>query len=218
MSAIEARAPRRAGVRRASRDQLQHGTVPCTRCARTAWHLHAVTAAAALCATRVFRLWSLGRGPRPRTQQPASHLAAPPAQALFATETFAMGLNMPAKTVVFTAMRKWDGEQHRWMASGEYIQMSGRAGRRGKDDRGLCFMMVDSEMDAATCRRAAALPVGCSALLKLTLQKGLVRSSCNAAPPGGCGALPPFTLQGSPVDALAVEAFCAYIAPVLLNN
>ena len=33
-----------------------------------------------------------------------------------------MGLNMPAKTVVFTAMQKWDGENHRWMTSGEYIQ------------------------------------------------------------------------------------------------
>ena len=74
------------------------------------------------------------------------------AQALFATETFAMGLNMPAKTVVFTAMQKFDGETTRWMASGEYIQMSGRAGRRGKDDRGFCFMMVDDQMDAATCR------------------------------------------------------------------
>ena len=34
-----------------------------------------------------------------------------------------MGLNMPAKTVVFTAMQKWDGETHRWMTSGEYIQV-----------------------------------------------------------------------------------------------
>ena len=63
-----------------------------------------------------------------------------------------MGLNMPARTVVFTAMNKWDGEAHRFMSSGEYIQMSGRAGRRGKDDRGMCIMMIDEKMDAPTCR------------------------------------------------------------------
>lgn len=63
-----------------------------------------------------------------------------------------MGLNMPARTVVFTAMRKWDGTEERWMGSGEYIQMSGRAGRRGKDDRGMTIMMMDSAMDEATCK------------------------------------------------------------------
>ena len=76
-------------------------------------------------------------------------------QCLFATETFAMGLNMPAKTVVFTTMKKFDGESHRWMGSGEYIQMSGRAGRRGKDDRGLCIMMVEDSLDAETCKYVA---------------------------------------------------------------
>lgn len=50
---------------------------------------------------------------------------------LFSTETFSMGLNMPAKTVVFTSVRKFDGENFRWISGGEYIQMSGRAGRRG---------------------------------------------------------------------------------------
>lgn len=63
-----------------------------------------------------------------------------------------MGLNMPAKTVVFTQMSKWDGEQHRMMKSGEYIQMSGRAGRRGKDDRGICIMMVDDKMETEMCK------------------------------------------------------------------
>ena len=63
-----------------------------------------------------------------------------------------MGLNMPARTVVFTSVRKWDGEAHRWMGSGEYIQMSGRAGRRGKDDRGVTVMMVDDKVDEDVCR------------------------------------------------------------------
>ena len=58
-------------------------------------------------------------------------------QVLFATETFSTGLNMPARTVVFTNTRKFDGAAMRWLTPGEYIQMSGRAGRRGIDDRGV---------------------------------------------------------------------------------
>ncbi|CAN0901306.1 DExH-box ATP-dependent RNA helicase DExH10 [Linum grandiflorum] len=73
-------------------------------------------------------------------------------KALFATETFAMGLNMPAKTVVFTNVKKFDGDSHRYMASGEYIQMSGRAGRRGKDDRGICLLMIDDQMEMTTLK------------------------------------------------------------------
>lgn len=66
---------------------------------------------------------------------------------LFATETFSIGLNMPAKTVVFTSVRKWDGKGFRWVSGGEYIQMSGRAGRRGLDDRGIVIMMIDEKME-----------------------------------------------------------------------
>ena len=73
-------------------------------------------------------------------------------KALFATETFSMGLNMPAKTVVFTALRKWDGDKFRWVSGGEYIQMSGRAGRRGLDDRGIVIMMVDEKMEPDVAR------------------------------------------------------------------
>ncbi|XP_052894689.1 exosome RNA helicase MTR4 [Anopheles moucheti] len=64
-------------------------------------------------------------------------------KALFATETFAMGLNMPARTVLFTGPRKFDGKDFRWVTSGEYIQMSGRAGRRGLDDKGIVILMID---------------------------------------------------------------------------
>ncbi|TVY14133.1 ATP-dependent RNA helicase mtr4 [Lachnellula arida] len=61
---------------------------------------------------------------------------------LFATETFSIGLNMPAKTVVFTSVQKFD----------EFVQMSGRAGRRGLDDRGFVIMMIDSKMEPATAK------------------------------------------------------------------
>jgi len=73
-------------------------------------------------------------------------------KALFATETFSMGLNMPAKTVVFTSVRKFDGKNFRYVRSGEYIQMSGRAGRRGLDDRGIVILMVDEKMEPSVAK------------------------------------------------------------------
>eukprot|EP00798_Chlamydomonas_sp_ICE-L_P020959 gene20959-27812_t len=68
-------------------------------------------------------------------------------KALFATETFSTGLNMPAKTVIFTNVKKFDGGAFRNISSGEYIQMSGRAGRRGLDDRGVVVLMLDSRLE-----------------------------------------------------------------------
>ena len=71
---------------------------------------------------------------------------------LFATETFSIGLNMPAKTVVFTSVRKFDGVTQRWVSPSEFVQMSGRAGRRGKDDRGIVIMMIDEKMEPAIAK------------------------------------------------------------------
>jgi superfamily II RNA helicase len=55
---------------------------------------------------------------------------------LFATETFAVGINMPTKTVLFTSVQKFDGSGMRMLLSHEYTQMAGRAGRRGIDTVG----------------------------------------------------------------------------------
>uniref|UniRef100_A0A3Q4N174 SKI2 subunit of superkiller complex n=1 Tax=Neolamprologus brichardi TaxID=32507 RepID=A0A3Q4N174_NEOBR len=60
---------------------------------------------------------------------------------LFATETFAMGVNMPARTVVFDSIRKHDGTGFRNLLPGEYIQMAGRAGRRGLDATGTVIIL-----------------------------------------------------------------------------
>ena len=71
---------------------------------------------------------------------------------LFSTETFSMGLNMPAKTVVFTEIEKFDGNKNRYLTGGEYIQMSGRAGRRGLDEKGIIIVILKKKIDPEECR------------------------------------------------------------------
>ncbi|XP_074585341.1 DExH-box ATP-dependent RNA helicase DExH11-like isoform X2 [Curcuma longa] len=65
---------------------------------------------------------------------------------LFSTETFAMGVNAPARTVVFDTLRKFDGKDFRKLLPGEYIQMAGRAGRRGLDNIGTVVIMCRDEI------------------------------------------------------------------------
>jgi ATP-dependent RNA helicase DOB1 len=67
-------------------------------------------------------------------------------KALFATETFAVGINMPTKTVVFTSYRKFDDHRDtpRMLKTSEYTQMAGRAERRGKDDKGIVIVSSHS--------------------------------------------------------------------------
>ncbi|MCW2758673.1 MAG: hypothetical protein JWO46_2419 [Nocardioidaceae bacterium] len=55
---------------------------------------------------------------------------------VFATETLALGINMPARSVVIEKLSKWNGETHADMTPGEYTQLTGRAGRRGIDVEG----------------------------------------------------------------------------------
>ena len=72
---------------------------------------------------------------------------------LFSTETFSMGINMPAKTVVFTSLKKFDGEFQRYLGGGEYTQMAGRAGRRGIDQEGNVIVMIDKHIDKNECEK-----------------------------------------------------------------
>jgi len=66
---------------------------------------------------------------------------------MFCTETFAVGLNMPTKTVLFAGLKKYDEQlgNFRMLRNDEYIQMAGRAGRRGKDDKGIVIYLPDRE-------------------------------------------------------------------------
>jgi antiviral helicase SKI2 len=72
---------------------------------------------------------------------------------LFATETFAVGINMPTKTVLFTSLNKFDGSNMRPLLSHEYTQMAGRAGRRGIDTIGHVIHLTNLfETDQLTLR------------------------------------------------------------------
>jgi ATP-dependent RNA helicase HelY len=60
---------------------------------------------------------------------------------VFATETLALGINMPARSVVIEKLSKFTGERHEFLTPGEYTQLTGRAGRRGIDARGYAAVL-----------------------------------------------------------------------------
>ncbi|MGQ0553979.1 MAG: DEAD/DEAH box helicase [Planctomycetota bacterium] len=74
---------------------------------------------------------------------------------LFATETFSIGINMPARTVVFSSLRKFDGVGFSTLKVREYQQMAGRAGRQGIDTRGMVISLLED--DRVTARDLARL-------------------------------------------------------------
>lgn len=79
-------------------------------------------------------------------------------QVLFTTETFAVGVNMPACTVVFDSLEKYDGVERRYLKAMEYHQMAGRAGRRGIDPVGYVYAIVHPHL--AEPRRIARILKG----------------------------------------------------------
>lgn len=64
---------------------------------------------------------------------------------LFCTETFALGVNMPASSVVFDELEKFDGVEFNYLMTREYNQMAGRAGRRGMDEVGFVYSQIIPE-------------------------------------------------------------------------
>ena len=95
------------------------------------------------------RLPRVPRRPHPRRRRPPRRACCRPSSSawrsstsaglckvVFATETLALGINMPARTVVIEKLSKWNGETHADITPGEYTQLTGRAGRRGLDVEG----------------------------------------------------------------------------------
>jgi ATP-dependent RNA helicase HelY len=65
---------------------------------------------------------------------------------VFATETLALGINMPARAVVLERLSKFTGESHELLRPGDYTQLTGRAGRRGIDDAGTAVVLFDYQV------------------------------------------------------------------------
>lgn len=92
---------------------------------------------------------------------------------VFATETLAAGINMPARTTVISAISKYSDEGHRPMTASEFLQMSGRAGRRGMDTVGHVVVVhhpMERVEEAAKLARAEADPL----LSRFTPSYGMV--------------------------------------------
>ncbi|MGH2676335.1 MAG: helicase-related protein, partial [Actinomycetota bacterium] len=66
---------------------------------------------------------------------------------VFATETLSLGINMPARTVVIESLWKFSGERHELLTPGEYTQLTGRAGRRGIDEKGYAVVLHQRDVD-----------------------------------------------------------------------
>ena len=108
------------------------------------------------------RLLELARRAAPRAWRPTTPACCPPSRrswrsssstglvkAVFATETLALGVNMPARSVVLEKLDKFNGEAHVNITAGEYTQLTGRAGRRGIDVEGHAVVLWQPGTDPA---------------------------------------------------------------------
>ena len=96
---------------------------------------------------------------------------------VFATETLALGINMPAHTVVLEKLTKWNGEGHVSITPGEYTQLTGRAGRRGIDIEGHAVVLWNNTVDsgiAAGLASARTYPLKSSFIPSYNMSANLV--------------------------------------------
>ena len=77
---------------------------------------------------------------------------------VFATETLSLGINMPARSVVIERFTKYGGAGRATLTSGEYLQLTGRAGRRGLDEEGHAVVEWSTEITFAEAARVASAP------------------------------------------------------------
>ena len=101
-----------------------------------------------------------------------------------------MGVNMPARTVVFDSTRKFDGSNYRDLLSSEYIQMAGRAGRRGLDNTGMVILLCKGDVPetadlhkmmmvrvSVTFSQSSQSAITCSKLIIMTSERRQERLS-----------------------------------------
>jgi superfamily II DNA/RNA helicase len=79
-------------------------------------------------------------------------------QVVFATETLSLGINMPARSVVIERFTKYGGAGRATLTSGEYLQLTGRAGRRGLDEEGHAVVLWSAETTFSEAARVASAP------------------------------------------------------------
>ena len=92
---------------------------------------------------------------------------------MFATETLALGINMPARSVVIDKLSKWNGETHADVTPGEYTQLTGRAGRRGIDVEGHAVVVWAPGFDPQGGRRPRLDPyVSAAVVVPAVVQHG----------------------------------------------
>ena len=113
-------------------------------------------------------------------------------RAVFATETLALGINMPARTVVLERLVKFNGEAHAELTPGEYTQLTGRAGRRGIDVEGHAVVVWQPGRGPGAGGRAGLDPhLSAAQLVPARLQHGGQpgRAAGHRRGPGAAGAV-----------------------------